>query len=227
MNGEPGILPKFRLQTDPHTLKGWRSHFLRQEILSCKKGDIIIKQGTLTPYLYYVVEGYVEYVYRGEDESETLINVLGKDTIINVQPFFGNVKISGTFRALNDCRISRISRDAANELIDTDKQLSKELLVEMSKIVEGLVRQLYSQSSDSAEMRVVYILCLLAEEYPKKKNRIQINLSQEDLARIARTTRVTITKIISDLKKQGLVSTTYGGIIVEDPAALRQLTEHS
>ena len=48
-----------------------------------------------------------------------------------------------------------------------------------------------------------------------------IGLSQIDLARITKTTRVTVTKVLSELKQKGIVKTTYGGLIVTDLEALR------
>lgn len=92
----------------------------------------------------------------------------------------------------------------------------------MAKIAGGLVRQLHVHSTN-AGTRVEQVLCLLAENSPENNDdkNVPIPLSQEDLARITRTTRVTVTKILGQLRARKLVETAYGAIIVNDLQALK------
>lgn len=226
MNRERGdLLPSFRISRDGQNLREWKRILLRQPDRKYAKRETIVGQGRRSPFLYLIVEGLVEYTYVDDDGNESMIEILGEGNVVNLQPLFGDNPAAGAFKALTDCRIASIGEGEVFRLVEGDCGLAKELIVEMARIAGGLVRQLHIHSASAGD-RLEQVLCLLAENDPGGGGRdILIPLSQEDLARITRTTRVTATKVLGVLKRENLVETTYGGIIVKDLDALRRWSE--
>ena len=217
-----------RLNNDFSILKTWREMFLSMEPQVFQKGEIIIGQGTGVNHLYYVLDGLVQSVHTDQDGNERLIEVIGMGTLLNLRPFILSDNIAlGALTALEKTTVVSIHREKVMELISKDMRLARELLEEMSLITSAITRQLLFNTV-SATTRVYQVLYCLTESKlfgGSTENQVFIDLSQSDLARISRTTRVTVTKTLSKLKQGGIVDTLYGGIFVKDFLKLKDLAE--
>ena len=216
--------PDFRLNANPDMLKRWREIFRSKQHITVPARSAIVEQGKRARNLYYIENGLVEYTYIDKDGEQRLIEILGDYCVFPLQPMFGKNAMVGTFLALEECTLSVISVEEVLEYLRQDSTLALEFLAEFGRISGGHIRQL-SMNTVGTTKRVKQILCLLAEYRLKHTRRGEypvIGLSQGDLARITKTTRVTITKILSELKQENIVKTTYGGLIVTDLKALQQ-----
>jgi len=217
--------PDFRFSSDKPALTDWKQIFKNREQKKYSKKSVIVQQGQEVNYLYYIVSGLVEYTYTTDDGIQELLEILGDGNLFCLQPFFGGNPAVGSFVALEDAIITIISCKELDYYINQDYNLAKELLVEFARVTGGLVRQIYTQTYD-AERRVEELICLLAEYRKEKRDHnkgIYVGLTQEDLARIARTTRVTVTKALGELRKYHLIETAYGGLLVRDLEGLKKI----
>lgn len=217
------LYPDFRFNAELPILEGWQSVFKNREQKKFSKKTVILQQGDRAKYLYFIVGGLVEYTYSGEDGTQELLEILGDGNLFCLYPIFGNNPTVGSFVSLEDSVLSLMSIEEMNRYIDEDSRLAKELLSELSRITGGLIRQLHNQTK-LVDKRVEDVIYSLAD-YKRKRNPcrqdIMISLSQDDLARISRTTRVTVTKALAELRKQKFLETVYGGIIVRDLNGLK------
>ncbi|URZ01610.1 Crp/Fnr family transcriptional regulator [Clostridium felsineum] len=209
--------PQYRANFENNSLINWKNIIKNLDSKTYTKKSIIVNQGENVKYLYFIIEGLVEYTYINEDGVEELVEILGAENFFGLQSIFGKNPSVGSFIALQDSKIISISISELKKYINHDKNLANELLEELSKITNGLTRQIFEQRLN-AEERVEETICSLAEYYKKhqkfKDNKIFIPFSQSDLARLSRTTRVTVTKVMSKLRKSNLIDTVYSGIII-------------
>lgn len=223
MNTYDLYFPSFRLDSNYPPLNEWQRIFQSKERRKANKKEVIIDQGQDVKFLYYIVSGLVEYTFTCPDGTQEMLEILGAGNIFGLQPIFGKNPAIGSFIALEDSVLARMSVEELNHQMDMNPVLVKELLVELSKITGGLIRQIYEQTF-CAEHRVEQAIYLLADYKSKASptnQKISISLSQDDLARITRTTRVTVTKVLAELKRQEFIGTAYGEILVKDLNALR------
>lgn len=217
-------LPNFRLNSDPNALKRWREIFLCQEGTEHGKKEVILQQGILTDSVYYIVYGLIEYTHVDKEGNEKLIEIIGQGSIFNLQPFFGGNVTLGSFSTLVPTKVVPMPKEKLLGYL-SDKQLAEELLGEMATIVSGMTRQLWA-GSEAAGTRIDQVLYALAVNRllfrPGEKHAL-VDVAQSDLARISRTTRVTVTKVLGKLKEEGIVEVLYGGILVRDLEALQRL----
>ncbi|MCL1896964.1 MAG: helix-turn-helix domain-containing protein, partial [Clostridiales bacterium] len=98
----------------------------------------------------------------------------------------------------------------------------------MAFIIGGLNRRLpmSAERSGIRTLRVIHMIAMIHRRVYGEEDPIFIKLSQSDLARIIQTTRVTISKILSDLKKKGIIKTDYGGIYITDMDMLARLVNN-
>lgn len=216
--------PDFRLNANPDMLIRWREIFRQKQHITVPARSAIVEQGKRAKNLYYIERGLVEYTYIAREGEQSLIEILGDYCVFPLQPMFGNNAMVGTFLALEECTLSVISVEEVLDYLKRDSALALEFLAEFGRISGGHIRQL-SMDTAGTTSRVKQILCLLAEyrlRHTKRGEYPVIDLSQGDLARITKTTRVTITKILSELKQKNIVKTTYGGLVVTDLKALQR-----
>lgn len=211
---------------EPVPLKLWRAVLLQRPRKTYAKKKVIIGQGAMQPHLFYIVEGLIEYTYIDNRGGESFLEVFGMGNIFNLQSVFGNDSAIGGFRTLTGCTVTSIPVEEVHWMLESNVSLAKELLAEMARMEGGLVRRLHFCSL-SAEFRVEWMLYSLAANSARlaPKQCVCIGLSQEDLARITSTTRVTVTKILRALREKNLIDTVYGGIIVRDLTALKSLID--
>lgn len=217
MSNNETHFPKYRINFEPNQLSGWKRIFRDRNCRKYPKKSIIVNQGQRVNYLYFIVKGLIEYTYINDGGTEELVEVLGDQNLFGLQAIFGDNHSAGFFITLEDSIISSISILELKKYLSKDNNLSKELLEELSKVTNGLTRQIFEQRL-TAEERVEETIYCLAEYYEKRggdfENQIFIPLSQTELARISRTTRVTVTKVLSKLKKLQLIHTAYAGLII-------------
>lgn len=217
MSNNETHFPKYRINFEPNKLSGWKRIFRDRNCRKYPKKSIIVNQGQSVNYLYFIVKGLIEYTYINDGGTEELVEVLGDQNLFGLQAIFGDNHSAGFFITLEDSIISSISILELKKYLSKDNKLVKELLEELSKVTNGLTRQIFEQRL-SAEERVEETIYCLAEYYVKRggdfENQIFIPLSQTELARISRTTRVTVTKVLSKLKKSQLIHTAYAGLII-------------
>lgn len=223
---EKSYFPQYRLEVKNEALSEWKKLFKNKDSRKYPKKSIIINQGENVEYLYFIQKGLIEYTYIDEDGTEELVEVLGEENLFGLQAIFGKKLSIGSFVTLENSEISAISILEVQEYIKKEANLARELLEELSKITNGLTRQIFRQRL-SAEERVKETICYLAE-YLKKREKyeekhILISFSQSELARLSRTTRVTVTKVLSKLRSLKLIETLYLGIIVYDLEKIKAL----
>lgn len=219
------LLPEYRVQAGCTGLLKWRLVLEKHPRMGYPKGAVILEQGQFTNHLYYIVDGLAEYTYTDPEGGENLIDVLGAGSLICLQPLFCKTAASGTYRTLTRATLVSITAAEMYACIQNDAVLAQELIEEFAEITGGLVRQLYTYTV-SAGRRVLEVLLVLARNQLSchgQPGSCRIPLSQGELARISRTTRVTVTKVLGQLKGLQLVQTSYGGIKVVDFAGLEHL----
>lgn len=155
-----------RVRYDPEGLEKWKKIFMSKEARVFSKKTVIVHQGEKVNYLYFIISGLVEYTHIYMDGTQELLEILGDGNIFCLQPVFSETFAVGSFIAFEESVISLISVEELNAYIAQDTDLAKELLRESSQIANGLIRQLFSQTT-RAEYRIQQMICTLAE-YKKR-----------------------------------------------------------
>ncbi|MCL1896284.1 MAG: Crp/Fnr family transcriptional regulator [Clostridiales bacterium] len=210
--------PAFRIFSRSVGASGWSGFFASKPTVTYPKGAAIVAQGDENANIFYIARGLVEYTHADENGSETVLEILGPGNMLNLQPVFGHNPSFATFAALSECIISSADKNEVLALIEQDNELAFEMLEEMAFIIGGLNRRLPmgTERADIRTMRMILMIATIHRHVYHEEGPIYIRLSQSDLARVLQTTRVTISKILSDLKKKDVIKTDYGGIYITD-----------
>jgi len=179
-------------------------------------------------HLYVVAIGQVRLMQHSPAGKDVLLDVL--------QPgeFFGSLmpgddgRYAETAQAHTDTCILGINAEAFRRLMTSDPRIALavlDLTTERLHAAQETVRRL---SAYPMEQRLAAVLVRLAGKLGEQRADdllIQTRLSREDLAQMTAATPETISRIMTQLQKDGLVSSGRQWVAVKDLDGLRRLAE--
>jgi CRP-like cAMP-binding protein len=173
-----------------------------------ERGETIFHQGSMGSTLYIIVLGQIRIFTTSETGQELTV------TLFRDSDFFGEMALlDGQPRAASAeamCRTTTLTlhRAAFLHTIDACPPIAASVL----EVLTARIRQSNSVAAQlanlSASQRVVRQLCDLASRYGIADGgaiRIDLHLTQDDLASLSGTTRETVNRVLSTLRDQGLI----------------------
>jgi CRP/FNR family transcriptional regulator, cyclic AMP receptor protein len=177
-----------------------------------KQNQDICVQGETADLVFYIKDGRVKATVTSPQGKEATIG------IFEAGQFFGEGCLNGqplriaTMKALDDCRITSITKAAMIAALRDRPTFSElfmdHLLSRNSRIEADVIDQLFN----SSERRLARLLLLLAN-YGKEGNPpiVSVTLNQETLADMIGTTRSRVSFFMNKFRKLGFID--YNGKI--------------
>jgi CRP/FNR family cyclic AMP-dependent transcriptional regulator len=176
-------------------------------VVTYQRKDIIIREGTPCDVACILLNGTAMSFKTSETGSQMLICFVPPGTLFGFMAMFGTGVQTITVEALEPCKNLEIDKVQLKRLLLT----KPEMLWEFAEVVAGGVANyadIVETSFHSVEQRIYKCLINLSEQFGcKVANGIEltVNLTQENLATYAGTTRVTAARILSSLIEHGIV----------------------
>jgi CRP/FNR family cyclic AMP-dependent transcriptional regulator len=188
----------------------------------------VFMQGEPLENVYFIVSGQVK-IYRSDEQGrEQIVNLLNAGDFFphvgffreTVYPAHSLMIEKGTLLALPIARL--------RSLLETHPDLCMRMMAVMeSKIVE-LQERLEEMVLHDTFGRIVLLLFRLSRVHGRSEGeriRIQIPLTNQELANMIGTARETVSRTLSQLKKAGALETTADHCILIDPDRLEKMLE--
>lgn len=173
-----------------------------------KKDSIILVESEEGSALFFIIKGKVKVTLQNKEGKEVILAMLGEND------FFGEMAlIDGTNRAATivSCETTElfiIKRDDFLKLINLYPDVAITLLQELSKRLRYADLMIKSLSLNDAEGKVAVVLNQHAFDYGKIKNgvvEIEKAPTQQDIAKMAGTSRETVNRVLGTFTKNGLI----------------------
>lgn len=182
-------------------------------------GQLIYLQDTPPEGFYYLRSGRVNAFLSSEEGDERVLAVYQSGNLFGEASFFNDMPRMTSAVTVTECDIVFISRDTAAALLAENPQLAMALLKYLSRTVWMLSNHLDGMAFRPAEERVVrYLLSL-----PRSEKGL-VRCTQDEIAAAVSTSRVTVSRVLSRLARQGLVETRYGAVILHRPEQLERMS---
>lgn len=143
--------------------------------------------------------------------------------ILGEAAFFDRMPRMSSAKALVKTQLIPVTRSGLRKSFGRDPELAVRLLELMAKRVRLLSQQVDSMAFLQADQRVAQALLRAGE--PDEKGNLQVRLTHEEIANLAGTTRVTVSKLMGKFVKNGWIDTRYRRVLVRNPAALEQIAK--
>ncbi|CAA0102277.1 cAMP-activated global transcriptional regulator CRP [BD1-7 clade bacterium] len=210
----------------------------------CADTETLYQQGAPHPWVYWIEKGFVSISISDADGRQSITDLLGAGDFFG-PGLFGNeqrsripsadqhpntytAKQTAIAKPLTDTRI--IPAEEFWRLTDQTPSVSLALTQQMIAIQQRLQHQLFLQQTGTLEQRLAYLLHNLFDRLGLECTHghlVDIRFSQQELASMVGGSRQTVSQILADWRRSGVIDYTRSYICLEEPQRLQQFAELS
>lgn len=205
--------------------------FLKNGITrSMEEGGYFFLQGDEATYLYILTGGQVKLTQSNPSGQQVNLR-----TIYPWQMFgaLGAVRTDGatypaSAQALEDSTALAVPSLFMHSMMETRPYLSFELMKLMTSYIQEMQARYRELATEKVEQRVANALIRLAGQSgtkPGKEAGVELFFSRQDLAEMTGTTLYTVSRLLSDWERKGIIKTGREKIIVLKPHDLVRVAE--
>lgn len=195
----------------------WRPFAEHRAPIHCSPGFLIYLQGTEATCFYYLKQGRVKSFMQSEDGNERVLNLYTAGSLFGEASFFDELPRVSSAVALTPCQLVPIDRELVTQAISTDPELALAMMKYLARTIRLLSRQVDQMAFHPARWRVAWYLLSLSSDQS------EIPCTQEEIAACVSVSRVTVSRILNELSKEGLLELGYRCVRILDRTALEEL----
>jgi CRP-like cAMP-binding protein len=194
---------------------------------SIEEGGFFFFQGDPADYFYVLISGRAKLMQT--NPSGQRVNLR---TIHSWQMFgaLGAVREGATYpasaQALENSTALAVKSDYLRDLMKTRPYLSFDLMRLMTGYIQEMQERYRELATEKVERRIARSLLRLAAQMGTKMDRgIELTFTRQDLAEISGTTLYTVSRVLSEWERQGLVETGRERVLIRDPHGVVRIAE--
>lgn len=199
-----------------------------QNIKHYKKGEIIFYEGDKGEAFFFIRSGKIKIYKTSMDGRDITLNILGKGSIFAEVTLFNDVNYPATVEVIENSEVGMILNKDIEKMILNNNVLALQIIKVLSKRLYRSQKTIKDLAFSDTYNRTSSALLDLCERHGKITNggiEIDIGITRQDIANMVGTSRETVSRIISDLRKEGIINTASKKIIILDKKGLQKYTE--
>jgi CRP-like cAMP-binding protein len=204
------------------------AHLLSNSITrSIEEGGYFFFQGDAAEYLYVLLDGQVKLLQSNPAGQQVNLR-----TIYPWQMFgaLGAVSEEATYpaaaQALVDSAALAVPSRVLKEMIQTRPYLSIGLMQVMTSYVQEMQSRYRELATERVQQRIARMLVRLASQSGQKaEDGIELSFSRQDFAEMSGTTLFTVSRVLTDWERQGVIASGREYLRILQPHALVRIAE--
>ncbi|RUT73605.1 Crp/Fnr family transcriptional regulator [Ancylomarina longa] len=195
----------------------------RAKMIEAKKNQIIYLPSDISNSIYFLKKGKVKISSFSDDGKEMIYAILGPGEIFGELAIIGQENREQIAATTENALICYVDVREFENFLATHPRLSLQITkligFRLMKVRSRLERMWFKSASE----RVKSLLLDLIDEHGIKigdEREIRLNLTHQDIANLAATTRQTVTTTLNDLERSNIITYDRRRILVRNPKAL-------
>lgn len=198
--------------------------FKQYKIRKYSKGQILIFNGDQPDYVFHLVEGRVkqyDVTYRGD---EIVLNVFTPPAFFPMSLAINKNANIYTYEAETAIAIRQAPADDVVAFLKANPDVQFDLLSRLYRGVDGLLSRMAHLMASSAKDRLMFELIVACRRFGKaeKDGSYSLVMNETDIGARAGLSRETVSREMSKLEKEGLLTFRAGKVMLHDFAAFEQ-----
>ncbi|HHW01399.1 MAG TPA: Crp/Fnr family transcriptional regulator [Thermoanaerobacterales bacterium] len=182
-----------------------------------RKGAVIFQEGDPGEAVYFVKFGKIKIYKSDEEGREYIVHIFQEGDVFAEAVLLGGASYPASAEAVEDSIVGFIKNSDLEKLISQNLQIALKII----KIMAGRLRETQEQIRNLAFRdtydRTACMLHKICLDYGQRtQNGIEVDLpfTRQEMAALVGTSRETVTRVLSDMKKNGIIDMTRQKIIV-------------
>jgi len=192
-------------------------------------GESLFEQGDIADELFVITKGRVKVWRASEDGGALTLTLLGRGQPIGTLGAADDRLNHATATAVTPVEALTWPIETLRELMETNPQLTANVLRTVTNYAEQLIERLEEVSSVPVEQRIARTLLRMARRAygEETADGCELPLSRQDLADLTSATLPTVSRIMSRWRSERLIAGTRGRVKLLDLAALARIAERA
>jgi len=179
----------------------------RKHSFFCKKSQQFIIEGAPIQGLYFVHKGKVKTVKTGINGREQIVRFTTNGDTVGFRGFGTSKRYLIGAYALEDTVLCNFSNDDMLEMLRSIPELTFDLMLFYADELNKSENNIRKIAQMNVRERVVDTLLYIYRKFGQTTGVIGIDLSRKEIADFAGTTEEQVIRVISSLKKEGMIVT--------------------
>jgi CRP-like cAMP-binding protein len=193
-----------------------------------QRDDYIFLEGEAPEALYVVKSGKVKVVRHSTDGKDVVLRVCGPGQLLGTVAVFDGGGYPGTAQVIEESAALVIARDDCLTLVNRYPVFALAVISDLGVRLRSSAEQIRSLAVERVEQRIARTLLKLAEsagtDTPEGRV-IEMPLTRQDVADMTGTTVETAIRVMSKFRRQELIKTRRGKVVLVDIPALQEIAE--
>ncbi|HLS36316.1 MAG TPA: Crp/Fnr family transcriptional regulator [Bacillota bacterium] len=185
---------------------------------------IFMKNERLT-HVYFILEGEIKIFRTNPDGKEQIINILKAPDMFPHQGLFRQGNYPANAQVSKEAKLMSISIADFEEFLIVYPSVSVKMFRILGEIIVDLQNRLEERMLLSVYEQIIKLFIRLADNYGKQVNEdekiISLQFTTQDLASMIGSSRETVSRTISLLRKENLLRTDENGYYIVQYDALK------
>lgn len=172
-----------------------------------RKNETIFREGMEADSIYLIKSGKVSLYKISEEGKQLTLDYLTAEDIFGEATFFENSTHTMNAMAVEDTFICCCTKELFVKLLH-DPQTALKIVQYLGKKMHGYTEHMSRIAFKDVRGRVLDVLCRLAEVYGRQTGKgltIALELTHQDIGSLVNASRVMVTNVLSDLRKEKLI----------------------
>lgn len=191
------------------------------------RGTVLFVEGQRPRGVYVLCEGRAKVTISSAEGKTLVLRIAQPGDLLGLNSALTGLPHEATAATLEKCRIDFISRADFTKLLDRSKtarvSLSEALSIQLSEVIERARSLLLSQSAAEKLARLLVEWCDELGKSTPQGIRLSHGLTQEEIAQMICSSRETVSRLLTELRRKQIVRLNGSAILVRNRVALESV----
>ncbi|GAA3581238.1 Crp/Fnr family transcriptional regulator [Snuella lapsa] len=189
-----------------------------------KKGEVIFEEGESINGVYCVRDGICKLSKLSENGKDQIVKMVVKGQLLGQRSLINGESSNLQATALNDMEVCFIPRSEIINDLQKNPKFSFDVLQDMAKDLKEADDVIVNMAQKSVRQRLAESLIYIHDTFGTNPDgTLSVLLSREDFANIVGTATESAIRVLSQFKKEGLISTVGKQIKIENIEGLKRI----
>jgi len=189
-----------------------------------KKGEVIFEEGATLNGVFCVKDGVCKLSKLSANGRDQIVKLVIKGDLLGQRSLISDESANLSAIALNDMEVCFIPRSEIIGDLKKNTNFSMDVMQKMAHDLKESDNIIVNMAQKSVRQRLAETLLYIHEHFGTgEDDTLSVVLSREDYANIVGTATESAIRILSQFKKDGLISTIGKKIKIEYPDKLKQI----
>jgi CRP-like cAMP-binding protein len=191
-----------------------------------KKGEVIFEEGDHINGVFCISSGICKVSKMSSNGRDQIIHLVQKGDILGERSLINDEVANLKATAINDMEVCFIPREEIIKDLQKNSDFSMNVLRDLAASLKSADNVIVDMAQKTVKQRLAEMLINLEDKFGHDLDHVlNINLSREDIANIIGTATESAIRLLSEFKKEGVISLKGKNISLKNIPELKKIAQ--